>query len=159
MVLARTRAERERDVAPGVEVGSRGRQMQHDAAHGDDHVDAQFEQPLAQPRHLGARTRGARSPQAEFLHEDVRGGREEHAQLIGPEATAARSSDLEPVVQFLDPIFDVAAGAVDALVDEPGRLPNFVMTKRALSRGARPSSRTTSALITTRRSCRQVPAA
>jgi hypothetical protein len=39
-------------------------------------------------KHLGARTRGARGPQAEFLHKDVRGGREEHAQLIRPEAPA-----------------------------------------------------------------------
>jgi len=78
--------------------------MEDDAAHGDDHVDAQFEQPLAQPRDLGVRTRGARGPQAEFLHEDVRGGREEHAQLIRPEATATRAADLKPVVQFLDPI-------------------------------------------------------
>ena len=70
-------------------------------------------------------TRGARGPQPEFLHEHVRGGREEHAQLIGPEATAARASDLESVVQFLDPILDVAACAVDPLVDEPRRLPQI----------------------------------
>src|SRR3989442_843526 len=99
--------------------------MEDDAAYGDDHVDAQFEQPLAQPRDLGVRTRGARGPQAEFLHEDVRGGREEHAQLIRPEATATRSSDLKPVVQFLDPIFNVAAGAVDVLVDEAWRRPEI----------------------------------
>src|SRR2546425_4254609 len=124
-VLAGTGAERERDVTPRVEVRRRGREMQNDAAHGDDHVDAQFEQALAQPRYLGARARGVRGPQAEFLHEDVRGGREEHAQLIGPEATAARASDLEPLMEFLDPIFNVAAGAVDVLVDEARRLPEI----------------------------------
>src|SRR6266403_63828 len=59
----------------------------------------------------------------EFLHEHVRGGGEEHAQLIGPEATAARASDLESVVEFLDPIFDVAASAVHLFVNEPRRWP------------------------------------
>src|SRR5439155_535127 len=47
----------------------------------------------------------------------------EHAQLIGPEATAARASDLESVVEFLDPIFDVAASAVHLFVDEARRWP------------------------------------
>src|SRR6267378_5699518 len=124
-VLAGTGAEGERDMAPRVEIRCRGREMEDDAAHGDNHVDAQFEQPLAQPRHLGARTRGARGPEAEFLHEDVRGGREEHAQLIRPEATAARAADLQPLVQFLDPIFDVATRAVDAFIEEAGRLPQI----------------------------------
>ena len=99
--------------------------MEDDAADRDDDVDAELEQALAQRGHLRAGTRGARGPQPEFLHEDVRGGREEHAQLIGPEATATRAPDLEPVVEFLDPIFDVAAGAVDVLVDEPRRLPEI----------------------------------
>ena len=88
-------------------------------------MDAELEQPLAQRGHLRAGAGGARGPQPEFLHEDVRGGGEEHAQLIGPEATAARAPDLEPVVEFLDPIFDVAAGTVDPLVDEPRRLPQI----------------------------------
>ena len=57
--------------------------MQDDAAHRDDDMDAQFEQSFAQPRHLRAGTRGARGPQPEFLHEDVRGGRQEYAELIG----------------------------------------------------------------------------
>ena len=42
-------------------------------------MHAQCEQSFAQPRHLSASTRGARGPQPEFLHEDVRGGRQEHA--------------------------------------------------------------------------------
>src|SRR5438105_15551283 len=66
------------------------------------------------------RPRGA---QPEFLHEHVRGGGEEHAQLFGPEATAARAPDLESVVEFLDPVFDVAAGAVHLFVDEARRRP------------------------------------
>ena len=123
-------------MTPGIEVGRRRRQMQDDAADRDDDMDAQLQQALAQPRHLGAGTRGARGPQPEFLHEDVRRGREEHAQLIGPEATATRAPDLEPVVEFLDPIFDVAARTVDLLVDEPRRLPQIRDHQRARCRGA-----------------------
>src|SRR6266851_2264194 len=74
-----------------------------------ERVSAQLEQPLAQPRHLGARMRGARRPQPQFLHEDVRGSGEEHAQLIRPKATATGAADLESLVQLLDPVFDVAA--------------------------------------------------
>ena len=148
--LAGAGAEREGDVPPRVAVGGRARQVEDDAAHGDDDVDTQFEQSLAQPRHLGAGTRGARGAHAEFLHQDVRGSREEHAQLIGPEATAARPADLEPVVQFLDPIVDVAAGTVDALVHEARRLAQIGDDEaRVVAR------RTTSALITTRRGRRR----
>src|SRR6266851_4496209 len=99
--------------------------MEDDATRRDDDVSAELEQLLTQSRHLGARTSGARRPQPQFLHEDIRGGGEEHAQLIRPEATATGAANLESVVQFLDPVFDVAAGAVDVLVDEPGRLPEI----------------------------------
>ena len=122
-MLARLGTEGEGDVTPGVEAGCRRRQMQDDAAHRDDHVDAQLEQSLAQPRDLGPGIRGARGPQSEFLHEHVGGRGEQHAPLIGPEATAARAPDLEPVVKFFDPILNVAAHAVDVFIDEAGRLP------------------------------------
>ena len=100
-------AEREGDVTPGVEERRRCWQMEDDAAHRADDKDAEFEQPLPQREHLRAGARRARRPQPEFLHEHVRGGGEEHAQLIGPEATAACASDLESVVEFLDPIFNL----------------------------------------------------
>src|SRR6266852_9971057 len=96
--------------------------MQDDAADRDDDVDAELEQSVAQPGHLGAGIRGARGSQPDLLHEDERGGGQEHAQLIGPEATAARAPDLQSVVEFLDPVFDVAPGTVHTLVDEPRRL-------------------------------------
>src|SRR5438309_3169001 len=99
--------------------------MEDDAAYRDDDVDAELEQPLTQRGHLRAGAGRARGSEPEFLHEHVCGGGEEHAQLIGPEATAARPSDLEPVVEFLDPIFNVAACTVDPLVDEPRRLPQI----------------------------------
>src|SRR3989454_11143932 len=123
--LPRLGAEREGDVPPRIEEGHRRWQMENDATYRDDDVDAQFEQPLPQPGHLGARTGGAPGPQAEFLHEDVRRRREEHAQLIRPEATATRASDLESIVEFLDPILDVSTSAVDVLIDPARRLPQI----------------------------------
>ena len=120
--LAGPGAEGEGDVPPGVEVRGRGREVEDDPAHRSDHVGTQLEQPVAQPRHLGAGTGGPRRAQPEFLHQHIGRGGEEHAQLIGPEATAARPTDLEPIVEFLDPILDVAAGTVDPLVDEAWRL-------------------------------------
>ena len=82
----------------------------------------QFEEPVAQPRHLGAGTGGARRAQPEFLHQHVGGGGEEHAQLIGPKATATRAVDLQAIEQLLDPIVDVAAGAGDPFIEEARRL-------------------------------------
>src|SRR5947209_19514630 len=104
--LAGAGAEREGDVTPSVEKRRRRGQMEDDAAHGAHDMDAKCEQPLPQCGHLRAGAGRARRPQPEFLHEHVRGGGEEHAQLIGPEATAAGASDLESVVEFLDPIFN-----------------------------------------------------
>ena len=115
-------AEREGDVPPGVEVRGRGRQVQDDPADRTDHVGPQFEQPVAQPRHLGAGTCRTRRAQPEFLHEHVGRSGEEDAQLIDPEATAARPADLEAVVQLFDAILDVAPRTVDPFVEEPGRL-------------------------------------
>jgi hypothetical protein len=89
--------------------------MEDDAAHRPDDMDAEFEQPLTQRGHLRAGAGCARGPQPEFLHQHVRRGGEKHAQLVGPEATAAGASDLESVVKFLDPIFNVTAGTVDPL--------------------------------------------
>jgi hypothetical protein len=112
--LAGAGAECASDVTPSVDERCRRWQVENDPAHRADDVDAEFEQPLAQQRDLGACTRRTRGPQPKFLHQPVRGGGEEHTQLIGPEATAARGVDVESVVQFLDPIFDVAAGEKSA---------------------------------------------
>ena len=145
-------AECQRDVPPGVEVRCGGRQVQDHAADRADDVRPQFEEPVAQPRHLGAGTGGARRAQPEFLHQHVGGGGEEHAQLIGPEATAARAVDLQAIEQFLDAVLDVAAGAVDPFIEEARRLAQIGHDEaRVVARGA-VTERTTSALITTRRS-------
>ena len=54
--------------------------------------------------------------------------------------------------------FDVAAGAVDLLIDEAPSAADSSRRTRGLSRGSRSPSRTTSALITTRRAWPHVPA-
>jgi hypothetical protein len=78
------------------------------------------------------------------------GGGEEHAELVGPEAAAARAIEVQAVVEFLDPILDVTSATVDGLVEEARVWRRLVITKRGLSRGSRPVSRTTSALMRTR---------
>ena len=71
LALGRPGPEREGDAPPGVEVRGRARQVEDDAAHRDDDVGPQFEQPVAQPGHLGAGTRRTRRAQPELLHQDV----------------------------------------------------------------------------------------
>ena len=115
-------AECKRDVPPCVEVRCGGRLVQDNAADRADDVRPQCEEPVAQPRHTGAGTGGARRAQPEFLQEHVGGGGEVHAQLIGPEATATRAVDLQAIEQLLDPILDVAADAVDPFIEEARRL-------------------------------------
>ena len=53
-------AEREGDVPPRVQVWRRGGQVQDDTAYRRNDMDAEFEQPVPQPAHLGARAAGAR---------------------------------------------------------------------------------------------------
>lgn len=54
----------------------------------------------------------------QLLHQHEGRCRHQTAQLIRPEACAARSVDLEAVMEFLDPVFDVSPLAVDLFVDD-----------------------------------------
>ena len=65
---------------------------------------------------------GARRVQPQFLHEHVGCGGQKNAQLVRPESAAARAVELQ-VLEFLDPVLDVATGAVDLLVEKTRRLP------------------------------------
>ena len=85
-------------------------------------MDPQFTQPVAEPRHLGARTGGARRAQPQFLHQDIGRGGEGDARLIRPQATTARPAELETIEEFLDPILDVPPRTVDPFVEEARRL-------------------------------------
>ena len=76
-------------------------------------MNAQLQEPVAQPGHLGSGTGGACGAQPELLHEHVGGGRQQDPQLVRGEPAAAGAVDLQPVEQFLDPVLDVTARAID----------------------------------------------
>ena len=87
-VLSRGGFEGECDAAPGVEEGCGAREVQYDAADGADDVDAQLQEPVAEPRHLGAGARGACGAPAKLLHEHVGGGGQQDAELVRGEPAA-----------------------------------------------------------------------
>ena len=93
-VLSGGCSEGECDPAPGVEVGRGARQMQDDSAHGADDVDSELEEPIAEPRHLGAGACGAGGAQAKLLQEHVGGGGQQDAELVCCEPAAAGAVDL-----------------------------------------------------------------
>src|SRR5713226_1882557 len=90
--------------------------MDDDASYRNQHPGPQLQQSFAQHANLSVGTSGTGSPQAQLLHEDVRGGGEQDTELVGPEAGATGAVDLE-VVKFLDAIFDVATLTVDVFVN------------------------------------------
>src|SRR5204862_1785979 len=53
---------------------------------------------------------------ADLLHQHVRGGCQQHAQLIGKEPRATRAVERETVVELLDAVLDLTPLAVDPLV-------------------------------------------
>src|ERR1017187_9297466 len=62
------------------------------------------------------RTVGACGSQAQLLHQHISGGGQQHAELVGPEIAATGAVDLQ-LVQFLDPVLDLTALAVNLFVD------------------------------------------
>src|ERR1039457_2750311 len=132
--------------------------MDDDASCRNQHPSAELQQTFAKHANLGAGASGASGPQAQLLHQDICGGGEQDAELVGPEAGATGAVDLK-VVQFLDAVFDVAALAVELFVNPLGTLFHIVMTKRGLSLGSLSEARTTSALMMTRRGPGHVRAA
>ena len=127
-------------------VAGRLRQIQDEAADGPNDMGTELEQPVAQPRHLGA---------AEAVRERGGGGRQRDRQLVRQEVAAARAVGSAGCRAAPRWVLEVAAGGVRRLVDEARRLAlwrRFVTTKRGLlSRSARPLSRTTPGSITTQR--------
>ena len=104
----------------GFRMGSR--KVQNDPPHRSHDVDANRQQRLAQARDLRARERGAIGAPLELLQQDIGGGAQEHAQLIGPEARATGPTEGERVMQFFQPILAVAARAVHVRVHPLGGL-------------------------------------
>src|SRR5450631_266503 len=121
--LCRRGAEISGDDLPVVAVQAGGWQVQHDAPHRRVYPGAEFQEVFAQGADLGGSEGGARGAQTQFLVEHVGGGAQQTPQLIGEEAAATGAVDLKAVMQLLDPIFDVTAGAVDRFIQMPGRLP------------------------------------
>lgn len=119
---ARAGTKTQRDAAPRRGIRCADGQVQHDAAGRAHDAHTEFEQPEAERPHLHAGAGCARCAQSEFLHEHIRGGREEDAQLISPKAGATRAADRQIVVQFFDPVLDVASCAVDLGVQPLGGL-------------------------------------
>ena len=85
-------AEREGDALPGVQVWRRGRQMEDDAARRSDDVGSEFQQPVAQPGDLGARTPGMHRAQPQLLHQHVGRGGEEDAPVGSPRTDSSSSA-------------------------------------------------------------------
>ena len=110
------------DDLPVIAVDAGGGQMQHDSSHGGLDPRAELRQMFAQGADLGRTEGGARGSQAQLLVEHIGRGGQKPPQLVGQEAGAAGAVDLQAVVQLLDPILDVGAGAVDHFIQMPGRL-------------------------------------
>ncbi len=69
--------------------------MKPDATGGAEHAHTDLKQAQAEGVHLGIGELGAVCGAAEHIHEDVGGGVQEQAKLVGPEAVTAQAVGLE----------------------------------------------------------------
>jgi len=120
--LPRTGTEGEGDLAEAGQEREGSRQVDDDAAHRAQHACAELQQALPQGPDLIAGALGSGGPQAQFLQQDKGSRAEQHPELIGPEIGATGAVDLESLVQFLDPVFDVPALAIHSFVNPAGAL-------------------------------------
>jgi Ca2+-binding RTX toxin-like protein len=114
--LRRDSANSASDAHPVVQIGKRLRHMQHYPAYGALDPDREFEQLLAQRAHLSTRELPDSGVQAQLLPQHIGGSGQQNAQLVGQKARAARTINLQSMVQFLQAILNLAASAVDLLV-------------------------------------------
>src|SRR5438034_348481 len=147
----RGRADGARKLTPGPEPREGRGQVQHNAAYRALDPDGELDQPFAQRGDLRVRTGGAAGAALELLEEDVSGQAQEDAKLVGPKPRAAGPVHLQPMMQLLEPVLHVAPLAVDLLVDRPGRVRQVGHDEPGIVLGIPPGSRTTSALMITRR--------
>ena len=103
-------------IAEGIEPGERRRQVQDDPPHRALDPHRELQQPLAQRGDLRVGTGGARGPAPQLLEQHVRRQGQQHAELVGQEPLATRAVQLQPVMQFLQPVLHIAPPAVE-LVD------------------------------------------
>ncbi len=112
-------AEASGDDLPVVAIDAGSGQMQHDATRRGLKPGTELHQMFAQCADLGRSEGGARGSQVQLLVEHVGRSGQQAAQLVGQEASAAGAVDFQAVVQLLDPILDVVAGAVDHFIQMP----------------------------------------
>ena len=119
--LSATDGESGRDAPEGFEERVGLGKMKDEATDRGHNAATDLEQFLAKGLDLGSRKACPCSPVSEFLHEHIGGAGHQDAELVRPEVRAARPIDLESVLEFLDAVLDLPSGAVDPLVDVPGR--------------------------------------
>ena len=89
--------------------------MDDDTASGTIKPSAELEEALPQRAHLCRGKIGAGSAEPKFLHEDVSSRCQQYTKLIRQETRATGPIDFEPMMQFFDSVFHVAAAAVDGV--------------------------------------------
>src|SRR6266481_4992689 len=110
------RADGAGDPPPRREPGERRGHVQNDSSDRALDPHGELEQPLAQRRNLCISTGGARRPAPQVLEQHIRRQREQDPELVGPEVLATGPVHLQSMMQFLEPVLDVPAPAVE-LVD------------------------------------------
>jgi len=113
------RSTAEGDARPAIAERERLRQAQDESSHRGDDLDADLEEFEPQGGDLSARPVGTSSSETDLLQQSIGRGGEQHAQLIGEEPRTAGAIKRD-VKQLLDPVLDLAALAVDPLIDAAG---------------------------------------
>ena len=121
--LSGPRPERSGDPGPVLAEREALGQAELDATGGGDNLHADLQQAVLEGPDLGSGTGSVRSVPAQFLHQDVGRRGQEDAELVGEEARATGAIDLKAILEFLDSVLRVTAGAVDPLVQPAGCLP------------------------------------
>ncbi len=100
----------------------------------------QLQQPVAQPRHLGAGAVGPRCTQPQLLHEYVGRRGQQHPQLVRQELAAARAVDLQVpprrTCRFPQSSSQWSAGGMVRSVQAPTWVARPASSRRAMARRA-----------------------
>jgi len=114
--------DRDGDPSPCVLPRIRRWEVEHESANRDHDSRSDLEKLLAKLAHLAAGELRPGRSETELLEEHVRRRRDQHPELVGDERRATGPSQVEVVVQLLDPVFRLSPPTVE-LVDEIGPLP------------------------------------
>lgn len=114
-------AERPRDAAPIVGERRADWQVNDDAPNRRFDPRPQLQQAQPQGADLGTSAPGPPGLEAKLLHQHIGGSTHQHPQLVGEETRSTGAVDLKAELEFLQPVFNIAPGAVNVLVDVPRR--------------------------------------